>query len=207
MKIQYSTFKNTGKIDNYPLTEKPVFSFNYEFLLVNSEVAIYAPKERANYPDLVDIPEEVMVAEYVNRDLTSEQLAEVQVFYDTWTPPVTPEPTAEELFTQAKSNKLNELKTKRDEIIFSPYNNVQVDTARSREDVQGAVTMWEALGNPASINWTMADNTEQPMTKADLEAVIAGYAQRKFATFAQYQQLKAQVESATTMEELEVIQW
>lgn len=103
--------------------------------------------------------------------------------------------------------KIKHLKTIRDLTIFSPLKNVQVDTPRSREDVQGAIQMWEALGNPESIIWTMADNTEQSMTKADLEDILVGYATRKMETFAKYQTLKSQAEAATTLEELEAIQW
>lgn len=107
----------------------------------------------------------------------------------------------------AKAVKLSKLKEQRDRIIFSPFNNVEVDTPISREDVSGAVEMWDALGNPATIAWPMADDTEQDLTKSELEGVISGYALRKMQTFAQYQQLKAQVESATTIEELEAITW
>lgn len=104
-------------------------------------------------------------------------------------------------------HKIQQLKEKRDTIIFSPFNGVQVDTSRSREDVQGAVAMWTVLGDPPHITWTMADNSEKDLTKAELEAIINGFALRKMATFDYYQQLKSQVQAATTVSEVEAIQW
>ena len=107
----------------------------------------------------------------------------------------------------AKAIKLKELKADRDRDIFAPFNGFQVDTARSRDDLTGMVNVWESIGNPASVTWTLADNTEQAVTKADLEAVILGFAARKLTLFAAYQALKEQVNNALTVDEVNGINW
>lgn len=108
----------------------------------------------------------------------------------------------------AQQQKLKQFKDLRDDEIFAPYNNVQVSNSRSREDVKEAIEEWDTtLGSPTSITWTMADDTDQDLTKVDLEAVKDGFVARKMSTFAKYQQLKAQVESAGTVEEVNNITW
>ena len=84
MEIQWTTSKNRGTMDLQVFTEKPTFSFEYEYFLVNGEVAEYCPKERANYPELIDISEQEMIATYVNRPLTDTQKQEVLDFYTTF---------------------------------------------------------------------------------------------------------------------------
>jgi GH18 family chitinase len=101
-----------------------------------------------------------------------------------------------------KEMKSNELKEKRDEIIFSAMNNVQVNSARSREDVQGAIDYFTDLNIGGFISWTMADNTVSNLDLAALQAVKDGYAYRKAQTFAQWQDLIVRVANATTLVEV-----
>ena len=84
MKITWSDNKNIGRVDTNSLSTKPIFSFTYEYLNIDNGVSEYTPKERANYPELVDIPEATMIAEYVNRPLSDTQLAEVTAFYNSY---------------------------------------------------------------------------------------------------------------------------
>lgn len=101
-----------------------------------------------------------------------------------------------------KELKAQELKEKRDEIIFSAMNNVQVNSARSREDVQGAIDYFTDLNTGGFISWTMADNTVVGLDLAALQAVNNGYAYRKAQTFAQWQDLIVRVANATTLVEV-----
>jgi len=97
MKITYSTYKNRGTLDNVPLAEKPSFSFDYEYIYIEDEIAEYTPKERANYPELKDIPEDIMISEYVNRPLSDDQLVEVTKFYSSYPR----EPEVKPMFNEA----------------------------------------------------------------------------------------------------------
>ena len=106
-----------------------------------------------------------------------------------------------------KAVTLLSFKQKRDDEIFAPINGIQVDTDRSLNDLKGSVEMWDVLGNPASITWTLADNTEQDFTKAELQAVIETYAVRKLTTFSKYQTLKQEVENAINEDQLDSVSW
>lgn len=57
----------------------------------------------------------------------------------------------------------------------------------------------------ANITWSMADNTEKQVTKEELKAVLDAYIVRKAKAFSKYQEKKALIDSATTLEELEAI--
>jgi hypothetical protein len=104
-----------------------------------------------------------------------------------------------------KELKAQELKEKRDEIIFSAMNNVQVNSARSREDVQGAIDYFTDLNTGGFISWTMADNTVVGLDLAALQAVNNGYAYRKAQTFAQWQGLNSDLANATTLTQVEAV--
>lgn len=108
----------------------------------------------------------------------------------------------------AKQLKLSELKEGRTKLIGAPLNNFDVDSVSDRENINGAIDYFTTLSQGTGVvKWTMADNTEANVTLAELQAVKDGYVLRKGQLFAQYQQLKQAVESATTIEELENIKW
>lgn len=123
--------------------------------------------------------------------------------------PIVPEPayTVEERKEYLLNKKIDELKQARTNEISSPFNNVDVDSPEDRENIQGVLQAFEMLYPDGVVTWTMADNTEQEMTKADLEAVVSGYIARKAQAFAKYQTLKEQARLANTVEELEAITW
>lgn len=110
--------------------------------------------------------------------------------------------------TAIKQIKLEELKQTRESLIAQPLNNFDVDSPTDRENIQGAIDYFDALSQGGTtITWTMADNTEQAVTKAELQAVTDDYVYRKAQLFAEYQTKKALVISATTVEEVESIGW
>jgi hypothetical protein len=94
------------------------------------------------------------------------------------------------------------LKQERDERISLPINNVQVGRIEDRENVTGTISNWDILGLTTSIRWVMADNTLQDLSKADLEAVVIGYTQRKAQVFSAYQQAVMALQQASTIEEI-----
>ena len=95
-----------------------------------------------------------------------------------------------------------ELKAQRDEVVDSAINNVQVGRITDRENIQGTLANWDVLGLGDSINWTMADNTVQALSKEDLQAIYVGYATRKAQCFALYEQAILALHNANTIEDI-----
>ena len=57
----------------------------------------------------------------------------------------------------------------------------------------------DGAGPSATINWTLADNGSAPVTANDLRGVIAAAAVRSDALHTAYRALKAQVQAAETV--------
>ena len=107
---------------------------------------------------------------------------------------------------QCKEIALNTIKTKREENIIEPINNIQVSTLQDRENIQGSIDYFEMLSQgKGTITWTMADNTEQDLSLEDLKGALDAYIIRKAQIFAEYQTKKQLIENATTAEEIEAI--
>lgn len=102
--------------------------------------------------------------------------------------------------------KRQQLKAEREARTIAPINNVQVGRTEDRENINGVIDNWESLGLTDAIEWVMADNSVQPLTKADLVAVKTGFTIRKAQCFAAYQQALEQLEQAKTAEEVLSIQ-
>lgn len=104
----------------------------------------------------------------------------------------------------AKQEKISELKVKRDFIIDSAIENVQVKKPTDRENIQGTIQYFEVLsqGN-STIGWTMEDNSVKELSKDDLQRVLDTYVVRKAQAFAEYQYNKQQVDGCMTIEELD----
>ena len=62
-------------------------------------------------------------------------------------------------------------------------------------------------GPSATINWTLADNGSAPVTANDLRGVIAAAAVRSDALHTTYRTLKAQVQAAETVADVNDIVW
>lgn len=108
---------------------------------------------------------------------------------------------------EVKDNKRNELKRLRDETISAPINNVQVATINDRENVTGTINSFATLAPSGSIDWIMADNTIAQLTLSGLETIRDTYALRKAQAYENYATKLLQLDEATTVEEVEAIQW
>ena len=107
---------------------------------------------------------------------------------------------------ECKEIALSIIKTKREESIIEPINNIQVSTLQDRDNIQGSIEYFELLSQgKGTITWTMDDNTEQDLSLEDLQGVLDAYVIRKAQSFAEYQAKKQLIENATTVEELEAI--
>ena len=104
--------------------------------------------------------------------------------------------TPDTLLSERRTARRNQLKTERNERIAEPINGVQVATVEDRENIQGAIQNWQALGSPDAINWTMADNSVSALTQQQLIDVATAYTQRKAQIFQQYQGLCAELETS-----------
>ena len=118
-----------------------------------------------------------------------------------------PQPSDEEKLASAKAKKIQELKLARDTEELSPVSFGGYlwdfdDKAQMR--INGAITV---LGDN-TITWTSADNQEiKNVNVNDLKGVVGAAALRSTQLHIKYRQLREQVESATTIEEVESIVW
>ena len=107
---------------------------------------------------------------------------------------------------ECKEIALSTIKTKREESIIEPINNIQVSTLQDRENIQGSVEYFDILSQgKGTITWTMNDNTEQDLPLEELKGALDAYIIRKAQSFAEYQTKKQLIENATTAEEIESI--
>ena len=107
---------------------------------------------------------------------------------------------------ECKEIALNTIKTKREESIIEPINNIQVTTLQDRENIQGSIEYFDMLSQgKGTIAWTMNDNTEQDLSLEDLNGALDAYIIRKAQSFVEYQTKKQLIEDATTAEEIEAI--
>ena len=107
---------------------------------------------------------------------------------------------------ECKEIALSNIKTKREESIIEPINNIQVSTLQDRENIQGSIEYFDILSQgKGTITWTMNDNTEQDLSLEDLKGALDAYVVRKAQAFAEYQTKKQLIENATTVEEIEAI--
>ncbi|MBQ5345317.1 MAG: DUF4376 domain-containing protein [Acidaminococcaceae bacterium] len=110
---------------------------------------------------------------------------------------------------EAKKFKVQELKTIRNTKELEPvvYNGHRFDFDKDSIDRLHAATITMTIKKVTTINWTSADHEEIPMTVDDLQGVIAAGGMRSNELHGIYRTLKAQVEGATSVEEVEAIQW
>ena len=115
-----------------------------------------------------------------------------------------PQPTLDEI----KQQKINYLKQRRDTEEVAPIevNGHLFDyDDKARERINAAIIALELT--QGTITWTLADNTDTDVTAQDLKYVIAIVAQRSNSLHIKYRQLKEQVLSAHTAEEVASIVW
>ena len=107
---------------------------------------------------------------------------------------------------ECKEIALSIIKTKREESIIEPINNIQVATLQDRDNIQGSIEYFELLSQgKGTITWTMDDNTEQDLSLKDLKGALDAYVIRKAQSFAEYQTKKQLIENSETAEEIEEI--
>lgn len=107
-----------------------------------------------------------------------------------------------------KQHKIAELKAERDSKEVEPitYNGHVFDyDDKARDRINAAIIALSLQGNDASIDWTTADNQDVKVTANDLRMVIAAVAVRSNALHIAYRKAKAQVEAASTAEEVEAV--
>lgn len=117
-----------------------------------------------------------------------------------------PGPTLEE----AKASKINELKSIRDNKEVEP---IQIDKGlfdyddKSRDRLAIARQALTDADNAGTITWTTADNQRVPLGIVDFANINAAAAVRSNQLHITYNELKEQVNSATTIEDVEAIVW
>lgn len=107
-----------------------------------------------------------------------------------------------------KQRKILMLKRQRDnaEVAPIPYNGNTYDyDSKARERISAAIIALDLQGANADIDWTTADNQDVSVTAADLRAIVAAVAVRSNALHTAYRAAKAQVEAASTAEEVEAV--
>ena len=100
---------------------------------------------------------------------------------------------------ECKEIALNTIKTKREESICEPINNIQVSALQDIENIRGSIEYFDMLSQgKGTITWTMNDNREQDLTVEDLKDALDAYVIRKAQAFAEYQTKKQLIENAVT---------
>lgn len=121
----------------------------------------------------------------------------------------TPTPVDLRSFSEIKNDAWNEIKRAREQEEFGgfTYNNMVFDSDTvSQGRIQGAVIL--AMQNPAfTVVWTLQDNSSVMLSATDLEGVGQALAQHVATAHAHSQALRNQIESATTIAEVEAVVW
>lgn len=116
--------------------------------------------------------------------------------------------TEEESLESIKEHKILTLKIQRDNLEVEPiaYNGQSYDyDSKARDRIAAAIIALELQGEEATIEWTTADNDDAVVTAQDLRMIIAAVAVRSNALHTAYRAAKAQVEAASTAEEVESV--
>lgn len=114
----------------------------------------------------------------------------------------------EEPIENVKQRKILMLKRQRDTAEVEPieYNGHSFDyDDKARDRINAAIIALSLQGESASIDWTTADNEDAVVTAQDLRMIIASVAARSNKLHTAYRAAKAQVEAASTAEEVEAV--
>ena len=115
---------------------------------------------------------------------------------------------AEEPIENVKQRKIVELKRQRDVAEVEPveYGGYLYDyDSQARDRIAAAIIALDVQGDGAKISWTTADNEDAVVTAQDLRMIIAAVAARSNKLHTAYRAAKAQVEAASTAEEVEAV--
>ena len=116
--------------------------------------------------------------------------------------------TEEESLESIKEHKILTLKIQRDNLEVEPiaYNGQSYDyDSKARDRINAAIIALDVQGEGAKISWTTADNDDAVVTAQDLRMIIASVAARSNKLHTAYRAAKAQVEAASTAEEVEAV--
>jgi hypothetical protein len=116
--------------------------------------------------------------------------------------------TEEESLESIKEHKILTLKIQRDslEVEPIPYNGHSYDyDSKARDRISAAIIALELQGVGTTIEWTTADNEDAVVTAQDLRMIIASVATRSNNLHTAYRAAKAQVEAATTANEVDAV--
>lgn len=114
----------------------------------------------------------------------------------------------EEPIENIKQRKIVELKRQRDVAEVEPveYGGYLYDyDSQARDRIAAAIIALDVQGDGAKISWTTADNEDAVVTAQDLRMIIAAVAARSNKLHTAYRVAKAQVEAASTAEEVEAV--
>lgn len=114
----------------------------------------------------------------------------------------------EEPIENVKQRKILMLKRQRDTAEVEPveYGGHLYDyDSKARDRIAAAIIALDVQGEGVKISWTTADNEDAVVTAKDLRMIIAAVAVRSNALHTAYRTAKAQVEAASTTEEVEAV--
>ena len=114
----------------------------------------------------------------------------------------------EEPIENVKQRKILMLKRQRDAAEVEPieYGGHLYDyDSKARDRIAAAIIALDVQGDGAKISWTTADNEDAVVTAQDLRMIIAAVAARSNKLHTAYRVAKAQVEAASTAEEVEAV--
>lgn len=114
----------------------------------------------------------------------------------------------EEPIENVKQRKILVLKRQRDVAEVEPveYSGHLYDyDSKARDRIAAAIIALDVQGDGAKISWTTADNEDAVVTAQDLRMIIAAVAARSNKLHTAYRAAKAQVEAASTAEEVEAV--
>lgn len=116
--------------------------------------------------------------------------------------------TEEESIESVKEHKILTLKIQRDNAEVQPIeykSNLYDYDEKARDRINAAIIALELQGEGATIEWTTADNDDAVVTAQDLRMIIASVATRSNNLHTAYRAAKAQVEAATTANEVDAV--
>lgn len=114
----------------------------------------------------------------------------------------------EEPIENIRARKIMELKLQRDAAEVEPveYGGYLYDyDSQARDRIAAAIIALDVQGDGAKISWTTANNEDAVVTAQDLRMIIAAVAARSNKLHTAYRAAKAQVEAASTAEEVEAV--
>lgn len=120
------------------------------------------------------------------------------------------EENSNDIVEYAKEVKWNAIKNLRDSIESSgcPFNGSILDSdERSVIKLNSAVQSAQVYGENFSIDWTMQDNSVMTLSYADMLAVPLALASWSNYLHQYARELKEQINSATTVQEVMAVEW